>query len=236
MRVTSARSAGTPVPYLLHVQLFDREAVAVLPSSDAALVFHDGGAHPKVVALPPHGSVVVLDEVVAVWSLSPNIIKAMIGPPASVRGAVVRASDHPALRLFAQVDGDRDALPLLHDLRSAITVTPDEREFEVLWRAYKLDQKPLPQADRRVQRLMLRFAGQTLSQIAAVDRLAATVQSDRETGRSNSLGLFADGSHYARSSRRLTGQSPSYWRNVSLPFYGGLPAQPYGGGEAPDGR
>lgn len=220
------------MPYLLHVQRFDRETVAMLPSSDAVVVFQPVG----VVALPPHGSVVVLDEVVATWSLSPNIIKAMVGPPASMRDEVVRASHHPALRLFAEAGTDRDALPLLHDLRSALTVTPDEHEFEVLWRAYRVDRRPLPRADRRVQRLMLRFAGQSLTQIAAVDRLAATLHADRLSGLSNSLGLYADGSHYARASRALTGQPPSFWRNVSFSFYGGSVTAPYGGAQAPEGR
>jgi hypothetical protein len=230
--VSELRSSSRAVPYLLGVERFGCQTVAMLPSSDAALVFQRADTHCETVALAPHGSVVVLDEVVAAWSLSPNFVKALLGPPRSVLEVVWRASDHSALRLFAEASSDRAALPLLHDLRAALTITPDEHEFELLWHAYRLGSSPLPRADRRVQRLMLRFAGQSLSQIAAVDRLALTLRADRGSGRSNSLGLFADGSHYARASRAMTGHSPSHWRNVSFSFYGLSALQPYGGVEA----
>lgn len=224
------------MPYLLGVEAFGGTPIALLPSSDATVVFQRGDTQREAVVVPPHGTVVVLDEVVAVWSLSPNFVKALVAPPASVRDEVLRASDHPALRLFVQASSDRAAVPLLHDLRSALTVTPDEHEFELLWRHYRRDHRSMPRADRRVQRLMMRFAGQSLSQIAAVDRLASTLWSDRQTGQSNSLGLYADGSHYARASRSMTGQPPMHWRNMSLSFYGGPAPQPYGGDGAQNVR
>jgi hypothetical protein len=175
---------------------------------------------------------VVLNDVVAVWSLAPHWVKAMLGPPAALRGTVLRASDHPALRLFDDERDDRSALALLHDLRASLTVTPDEHEFERTWWAHRHEGQPLPTADRRVQRLMLRFAGQSLTQISTAERLAATLRADRQSGRYNALGLYADGSHYARVCRRLTGRTPAEWRNVSLPFYGGEAGSPYRGGEA----
>ena len=230
--MTTARAAAQPVPYLLRVQSFDRESIVFLPSADAVFVFlrRDGGN--DAVAILPGALVVTLDDVVDVWSLAPTVVKAMLGPPAALRGAVLRASDHPALRLFAEATDARTAIALLHDLRSALSVTPDEAEFERIWRSHRLEGQPLPNADRRVQRLMRRFAGQSLSQITAVERFSATVLADRASGGHNSLGLFADGSHYARASRELTGYPPTYWRNVSLPFYDGTTARTYGGGEA----
>lgn len=181
------------------------------------------GRH-ETVALSPHAGVVVLDDVVAIWSLAPHWVKALLGPPAALRGRVLRASDHPAVRLFDDEADDRSALSLLHDLRASLTVTPDEHEFERLWWHHHHDGEPLPSADRRVQRLMVRFAGQSLTQIAAVERLAATLRADRDRTGSNVLGLYADGSHYARQCRRMTGRAPAEWRNVSLPFYGGMTA------------
>lgn len=210
-----------PVPYLLRAERVERGPIAFLPSSDAVVAFTMPDGRAETVALPPHPSVVVLDDVVAIWSLAPNWVKAMLGPPAQLRGKVLRASDHPALRLFDDEADDRSALSLLHDLRASLTATPDEREFERLWWQHRLGGEPLPSADRRVQRLMLRFAGQSLTQIAAVERLAATLRADRERRGSNTLGLYADGSHYARQCRRLTGRTPAEWRNMSPPFYGG---------------
>ncbi len=209
------------MPYLLRAERVERRSIAFLPSSDAVIAFTrpDGGA--ETVALPPHPGVVVLDDVVAIWSLAPHWVKAMLGPPAQLRGDVLRASDHPVLRLFDDEADDRSALSLLHELRASLTVTPDEHEFERLWWQHRVGGDPLPTADRRVQRLMRRFAGQSLTQIAAVERLAATLRADREHRGSNALGLYADGSHYARQCRRLTGRAPAEWRNVSLPFYGG---------------
>ncbi|MBX9471656.1 hypothetical protein [Microcella sp.] len=133
--MTTARAAAQPVPYLLRVQSFDRERVEFLPSADAVFVFRRGDAGTDAVAILPGASVVTLDDVVDVWSLAPTVVKAMLGPPAALRGAVLRASDHPALRLFAQATDARAAIALLHDLRSALTVTPDEAEFERIWRA-----------------------------------------------------------------------------------------------------
>lgn len=206
--------------------------MAFLPSSDAVVAFTATEQGRVTVALPPHSQVIELDNVVAVWSLAPHWVKAMLGPPAVLRGSVLRASDHPALRLFDDEKDDRSAVSLLHDLRASLTVTPDEHEFERLWWAYRHDGHRLPPADRRVQRLMVRFAGQSLTQITAVEQLAATLRADRDGGGYNSLGLYADGSHYARACRRLTGRAPAEWRNVSLPFYGGEVVSPYRGGEA----
>jgi hypothetical protein len=215
------RLARRPVPYLLRADRVEGRTIAFLPSSDAVVAFTRTVEGSVTVALPPHVGVVELDDVVAVWSLAPHWVKAMLGPPAALRGRVVRASDHPALRLFDDETDDRTALSLLHELRASLTVTPDEHEFERLWWRHRVEGEPLPSADRRVQRLMVRFAGQSLTQIAAAERLAATLRADRDRGGYNVLGLYADGSHYARQCRRLTGRAPSEWRNVSHPFYGG---------------
>lgn len=209
------------MPYLLRADRVEGRTIAFLPSSDAVVAFTRTVDGRVTVALPPHAGVVELDDVVAVWSLAPHWVKAMLGPPVALRGRVMRASDHPALRLFDDETDDRTALSLLHELRASLTVTPDEHEFERLWWRHRVEGEPLPSADRRVQRLMVRFAGQSLTQIAAVERLAATLRADRDRGGSNVLGLYADGSHYARQCRRLTGRAPSEWRNVSHPFYGG---------------
>ncbi len=220
------------MPYLLRADRFARASIAFLPSSDAVVAFTASAGGRSTVALPPHPNVVVLDDVESVWSLAPHWVKAMLGPTAALRGSVLRASDHPALRLFDDEKDDRTAVSLLRDLRASLTVTPDEHEFETLWWAHRQTGQPLPSADRRVQRLMVRFAGQSLTQITTVEQLAATLRADRDGGGYNSLGLYSDGSQYARACRRLTGRSPAEWRNVSLPFYGGEVDSPYRGSEA----
>jgi AraC-like DNA-binding protein len=52
-----------------------------------------------------------------------------------------------------------------------------------------------------------------------VSRLAHTLREDNERGGYNSLGAFADASHFARVCRAYTGQTPTYWRHMSQTFY-----------------
>ena len=122
------------------------------------------------------------------------------------------------LTLFGAVTEFEALSGLLADLRSSLTVTPDEADFTGLWAGFE-GGSPLPTNDRTVQRLCLRYAGQAPAAINALSRLARTIDSDNSTGLYNGLGEYSDASHYARACKAYTGRTPASWRNLSQLFY-----------------
>jgi hypothetical protein len=120
---------------------------------------------------------------------------------------------------FAECQNLETAAYLLHDLRNSLTITPDERDFLALWRDYRANTETLPTSDRWVQRLCLRYAGQSAKRLKVLARLSDTLAADDESGLHNSLGAFADASHYSRVCRANTGHPPKHWRRLMQPFY-----------------
>ena len=49
--------------------------------------------------------------------------------------------------------------------------------------------------------------------------MALRPKANERLGRNNSLGAFADASHFARVCRTLTGHPPRYWRPLLQAFY-----------------
>lgn len=167
----------------------------------------------------PHGEVRVVDDGAECASLSPNFIKCLLGEPRRFVGLTMAATSHPMLAPFGSCRSIDDAAELWRDLRRSLAMTPDERDFLDVWREYRADAAKLPTSDRWVQRLCLRYAGQSPKRLITLARLAQTLSADTESGLHNSLGFFADASHYSRVCRQSTGQPPSRWRHMSQTFY-----------------
>lgn len=180
--------------------------MAVL-SARAPLLFH-----------LPHRDVRLVDAPLACVSLTPNLIKCLLGEPRRFLEQTLTPSSHPMLQPFTDCGTLEEFEELLTDLRSSLAVTPDERDFLELWRDFLADPETLPTSDRWVQRLCLRYAGQSPRRLRTVARLSRTLSADNESGRHNSLGAFADDSHFARVCRALTGRPPTGWRKMSQTF------------------
>lgn len=203
-------------PFVVDRQRCQPGPVHLLPTPHAVLVIsRNPGRHANVL-VSPHRQVVVIDDAALCVSLGPNVVKCLLGEPRRFLGFTLRTVDHPLLRPFATVRGMAEAAELLTDLRRSLAITPDEADFIDLWSTLDAG---LPSGNRRVQRLCLRYAGQSPQAIAGVRALAATLDADSVTGRSNSLGTYADDSHLGRTCRALTGRNPSAWRNMSQTFY-----------------
>jgi hypothetical protein len=167
----------------------------------------------------PHDDVRVVDPVAECAALSPNFVKCLLGEPRRHRGATLEVTEHPMLAPFASCGSVEDIVELLVDLRECLTVTPDEHDFLELWEAHMSNTAALPRSDRWVERLCLRYAGQSPKRLTTLLHLAQTLSADAESGLHNSLGLFSDASHYARVCRACTRQPPTRWRNMSRTFY-----------------
>lgn len=166
----------------------------------------------------PHGGVQLVEGAAECATLTPNFIKCLLGEPRRHLGTVLAATSHAMLTPFAACEGIDDAAALLVDLRNSLTITPDERDFLDLWKDYCATPESLPTSDRWVQRLCLRYAGQSPTRLRTIARLARTLRADDESGLHNSLGAFADASHFARVCRAYTGHAPMTWRHLSQPF------------------
>jgi hypothetical protein len=175
-------------------------------------------AHAPPLWVMPHGDVRRVDDVTTCASLAPNFIKCLLGEPRRFLGTV-ETCEHVMLSPFAPCRSFEDTVPLLVDLRRSLTVTPDEHDFLELWDAYRGNPESLPTSDRWVQRLCLRYAGQAPKRLLTLARLAQTLSADHESGLHNSLGAFADASHFARVCRAFTGRPPTAWRHLSQTFY-----------------
>lgn len=171
------------------------------------------------VLVMPHGTVQTMEDTVECASLTPNFIKCLIGEPRRHLGLMLEVTEHPMLEPFVACRSVDDAVELLVDLRQSLTLTPDERDFLELWDAFLSSPETLPRGDRWVERLCLRHAGQSPKRLVTLARLAKTLSADSERGLYNSLGAFADASHYARVCRGYTGHPPSHWRHMSQTFY-----------------
>jgi hypothetical protein len=205
--------------FLLERCIAGGRSVHLLPTADVVMVVHQhgiGGSPVKFVF--PHRGVVVLDDVAECMSLSPNLIKCLLGEPSRFIGCVIAADSDPMLKPFAEAQSISDTKELLEDLRSSLTITHDEQDFIELWKQ-RVEGEALPTNDRRVQRLSLRFAGQSPRVINVLDQLARTLHVDNASGFYNGLGEFADASHYARVCKTYTGRTPATWRNMSQTFY-----------------
>lgn len=167
----------------------------------------------------PHGDVKVVDDVMECAALTPNFIKCLLGEPRRHLDMMLTPSAHVMLTPFAACERLDDATALLLDLRHSLAVTPDERDFLDLWKEYCTTPESLPTSDRWVQRLCLRYAGQSPARLKTLARLAGTLSADDERGLHNSLGAFADASHFARVCRAYTGKPPTHWRHLSQTFY-----------------
>lgn len=166
----------------------------------------------------PHGDVRLVDDPIECASLSPNFIKCLLGEPRRFLEQSLIPASHPMLQPFADCDTVEQLEALLIDLRDSLALTPDERDFLDLWDEYLEDPDTLPASDRWVQRLCLRYAGQSPRRLRTLARLARTLAADDESGLHNGLGAFADASHYARVCRAFTGHPPTTWRHLSQPF------------------
>lgn len=169
--------------------------------------------------LMPHRDICVLADVVDCARLSPNFIKCLIGEPKKTLGESYLASALPVLAPFKGCDGVDAAAWLFEDLRASLAITPDEHDFLSIWAPYDRFGEPIPTNDRWVQRLCLRYAGQSPVAINTTLRLAQTLRADSSSGLHNSLGLFADASHFIRTCRAWTGHTPTKWRHMSQTFY-----------------
>lgn len=169
--------------------------------------------------LTPHDDVRLVERAVECASLSPNFVKCLLGEPRRHLGAALDVTAHPMLEPFATCRSVEDAAALLVDLRQCLVVTPDERDFLDLWAAHVSNTAPLPRSDRWVERLCQRYAGQSPKRLTTLLHLAQTLRADAERGLSNSLGIFADASHYARVCRAYTGHAPTRWRHLSHTFH-----------------
>jgi hypothetical protein len=190
----------------------------LLPTADVVMGVHAQGGTSRVRFVFPHRSVVIVDGAAEFVSLSPNFVKCLLGEPSKFVGRVIPADQHPMLAPFVKVESISAAEVLLEDLRSSLTITHDEVDFVQMWRA-RASGEALPTNDRRVQRLSLRYAGQTPLVINTLDRLARTLDADNSNEFYNGLGAFADGSHLARVCKTYTGRTPATWRNMSQTFY-----------------
>jgi hypothetical protein len=171
------------------------------------------------VLVMPHGTVQVMHDAVECASLTPNFIKCLVGEPRRYPGAMLEVTEHPMLEPFVACRTVDDAVDLLVDLRRSLTITSDESAFLELWGAFLSSPESLPRGDRWVERLCLRYAGQSPKRLTTLAQLALTLSADNERGLYNSLGLYADGSHYARVCRACTGHPPGRWRHMSQTFY-----------------
>jgi hypothetical protein len=192
-----------------------RGAVHLLPTAAVVMVFSK--ARPPVL-VTPHRDVRAMHDVTECVSLTPNVLKCLLGEPRRLLELTLSTDAHVMLSPFADCRSLTHAAPLLEDLRRSLVVTPDERDFLDLWRDWRKDPESLPTSDRWVQRLCLRYAGQPAKRLKGLARLSATLMADVERGLHNSLGLFADASHYARVCRANTGHPPGQWRRLSQPF------------------
>jgi hypothetical protein len=175
--------------------------------------------HTAPLFLLPHSDVRVVDAADECASLSPNFIKCLLGEPRRHLGVALAATEHPMLEPFATCRSVGDAIALWVDLRESLAVTPDEKDFLDLWKDYCKAPESLPTSDRWVQRLCLRYAGQSPKRLTTLARLSRTLSADNESGLHNGLGAFADASHYARVCHALTGHPPTRWRHLSQTFY-----------------
>lgn len=203
-------------PFLTERRTFREDAVHFLPTGGVVMVVR---RHVAPLFLLPHGDVRAVDAVVECASLSPNFIKCLIGEPRRHLGVTLAATDHPMLEPFTTCRGIGEAIGLWIDLRESLAVTPDERDFLDLWKDHCTDGESLPTNDRWVQRLCLRYAGQSPKRLTTVARLARTLSADNKSGLHNCLGAFADASHYTRVCHALTGHPPTRWRHLSQTFY-----------------
>ena len=183
----------------------------LLPTGSVVMVVRRDEAP---VFVMPHGGVRSVELVLECAQLAPHFVKCLLGEPRRFVDTVLPATAHPMLEPFASCRSVDDAVPLWVDLRDSLVVTPDERDFLELWAAYADDPASLPTGDRWVERLCLRYAGQTPKRLKTIAQLAATLREDQRTGRYNSLGAFSDASHYVRVCRALTGHPPTRWRGL----------------------
>lgn len=188
----------------------------LLPTGSAVFVAR---AKADLLLVLPHGDVKVVEGVTECAALTPTFIKCLLGEPRHHLRATLTMSSHVMLSPFSACARLDDVAPLLVDLRNSLTVTPDERDFLDLWSDYGAEPDSLPTSDRWVQRLCLRYAGQSPARLKTLARLARTLSADDERGLHNSLGAFADASHFARVCRAYTGKPPTRWRHMSQTFY-----------------
>lgn len=206
-------------PFVSDVRALRPGLVHLLPTASVVMAVERRGVATSVRFLMPHRTVRVLDHVVECARLSPNVVKCLIGEPRRHLGVEYLATAHPMLAPFVACASVDAASALFRDLRESLAITSDEHDFLSLWRTFDADGEPLPTNDRWVQRLCLRFAGQSPKAINTTLRLAQTLREDNERGSYNSLGAFADASHFARVCRAYTGQTPMTWRHMSQTYY-----------------
>lgn len=218
-------------PFLIYHRPVAEGPVHLLPSPNAVLVLSRETGSPNRLVMP-HRGVVVVDGARECALLAPNIVKCLLGQPRRFLGLTIGTGEHPMLQPFTAVTrvaensgsapatasetDEAAASTVLVDLRDSLAITTDEADFIDLWRH---DGVGLATGDRRVQRLCLRYAGQSPKAVAMTIALARTLDADNASGLVNSLGLYADASHMGRVCLAFTGRTPRGWRNMSQTFY-----------------
>lgn len=185
-------------------------AVIIRTSESSATIF---GPHQHVFQTPGVGGEAIF--------CTPNFVKALLGHPRYFINRHFTSAELSLLRPFDEHSFVKWP-DLVNDVRDSVQKTPDEVQFEREWPRILAGEPMHVDAtqQRQLERLCLRYAGQSPLQIMQEVRLSRQLAADIARGEHVSLGLFADQSHYIRECKKLTGQTPQYWQNLSATFYG----------------
>lgn len=193
-------------------------SVALLPSPHMVIVRQ---GESRVILYGPHQRVWQLNERVnTLLFCMPHMLKVLFGHPRYYVNKSFTSDELPLLQAFGETLVS-DWRELLDDARASVKVLPDEMQFLKEWPQIisgGYDNKTDTQ-QRQLERICKRYAGQSPSQITQEIRLAQQLAVDIRHRAYSPSDRYADQSHYIRECRKLTGQTPAHWQNVSATFY-----------------
>ena len=186
------------------------EQVILLPTPRATLI----KCNNEVVLFGPHSSIKIVKKADWIVSVRPEAIKLLFG---KVRDFIETAW-HPqvlsALGLFNSCSTKRELLELLKDGRDSVKKVWDEEQFVYWWTNGMVTNA----IDRSLQRACTRYGGQSPQQIRLQYKLGLSLI-DYIHGGDIYKECFSDQSHFIRSCKRRTSQTPREIRNLSGLFY-----------------
>jgi hypothetical protein len=198
------------LPFGAHIHEFSPVDLLFLPEPGATLIYQQDQAS----LLGPHGRIFFLPQVRLTVSLRPEFIKLILGNVSRTLNGRFTSLDLSSLTAF---DGglDREDLTiLLHDARRSVAEIWDEKLFVNWWIK---GPRPKP-ADRRLQRVCLRYGGQNPQTIQQIKQIGGAL-GQYLTGKQEYLNSFSDQSHFIRRVREVTGRTPAQIKKMSDSFY-----------------
>lgn len=197
-------------PFDAVIDTGDYGAVILLPTPRASII----KTASRVLLIGPHSQIVQYRDVEWLITTRPEMIKLLFGKVKRFIKKEFDSAKLSELTLFESCTTEKDIIDLLDDGRSSVKKLWDEELFANWW----INGMQMSHVDRRMQRVCLRYGGLSPQQINQFYKMGTSLRDYIKNGKAY-FDYYSDQSHFIRTCKQMTGNTPAEIKKMSNLFY-----------------